>query len=162
MNPVEMTLDPHEFHAAVNSALLQVTCSSLDRRDHTYTMQRSKLGVLNHSVIGSIGEMAFAKFADRFFIQDINAFHKRPDCFEDIEVRCSDRNLTLITRNDDDPSRKYVKVMTNGSKALIVGWLYGSETRKLEFFHSSEGKRDCWMTPHVHLKDPRTIFNQPF
>ena len=126
-------------------------------------MRRTKLGVLAHSVIGAIGEIAFAKFADRFFIPHINTFHNTPDCFEDIEVRSSDSNLTLITREDDNPNRKYVKVMTNGSAALIVGWLYGSDTRQDQYFHSSEGNRVCWMVPHKQLNDPTTIFDQiPF
>jgi len=160
VKPVEVLISPTEFHAAVNSALLQVTCSSLDKRNHTYTMKRNKLGILNHSIIGAIGEIAFAKFADRFFIPQVNTFHGIPDCFEDIEVRTSDKNLTLITRDDDSPDRKYVKVMTNGNKALIVGWLYGHETRRDEFFKSSEGQRDCWMTPHEYLKHPSTIFEK--
>ena len=159
MNPVKINLSPTEFHAAVNSALLQVTCSTLDKRNHRYTMNRNKLGVLNHSIIGAIGEIAFAKFADKFFIPQINIFHSIPDCFQNIEVRSSDKNLTLITRNDDDPERKYVKVMTNGSAALIVGWLYGSATRQDQYFKSSEGQRDCWMVPHEHLNEPATIFD---
>jgi hypothetical protein len=157
--PVEILFSPTEFHAAVNSALLQVTCSSLDKRNHAYTMKRNKLGILNHSIIGALGEIAFAKFADRFFIPQVNTFHNIPDCFEDIEIRTSDKNTTLITRDDDAPERKYVKVMTNGNKALIVGWLYGHETRRREFFRQSEGQRDCWMTPHQFLRPPKTIFN---
>jgi len=161
IQPVEVLLSPTEFHAVVNSALLQLTCSTLDKRNHTYTMNRNKLERLNHAVIGALGEVSFAKFADKFFIPQINTFHGVPDCFENIEVRASDKNLTLITRDDDDPSRKYVKVMTNGSKSLIVGWLYGHETRKKDFFNSREGQRDCWMVPHKFLRNASTIFGSP-
>jgi hypothetical protein len=121
-------------------------------------MKRTKLGILNHSIIGTIGEIAFAKFADRFFIPQVNTFHGVPDCFENIEVRSSDKHKYLITRNDDEPDRKYVKVMTNGNAALIVGWLWGEETRQDEYFITEEGKRDCWMVPHSQLRQPNTIF----
>lgn len=151
----EVPLTPTEFHYAVNCALLQITCSELDRRDHTYTMKRDRLGRLHHAVIGAIGEIAFAKYADRFFVPQINTFHNIPDCFADIEVRASDANKTLITRDDDDPRRRYVKVMTNGNTAWVIGWLFGHETRQAKYFRNTG--RPCWMVPHQQLRPINTL-----
>ena len=156
--PAKVELSPVEFHMAVNSALLQVTASALENRNHKKTMDRNRMEILHHSVVGAIGEIAFAKWANRFFVPSCNTFHNIPDCFEDVEVRCSDKNLFLITRDDDAPDRRYVKVMTNGNSALVVGWLFGHEAKQDKWFKSSEGKRDCWMTPHSELKQIETIY----
>jgi hypothetical protein len=152
-----VVLTPTEFHHAVNCALLQITASELDKRNHTYTMKRDRLGRLHHATIGAIGEIAFAKWMDRFFVPQINTFHGIPDCFEDVEVRASDKHTSLITRDDDAPDRKYVKVMTNGNGARIIGWLYGHETRQDKWFINKENQRPCWMVPHNNLRTIATI-----
>jgi len=146
-----------EFHYAVNCALLQITSSELDKRNHSYTMRRNRLERIHHATIGSIGEIAFAKWMDRFFVPQINTFHSIPDCFEDIEVRASDKHQFLITRDDDSPDRKYVKVMTNGDGARIIGWLYGHETKQDKWFIDKDNQRKCWMVPHKNLRPINTI-----
>jgi hypothetical protein len=155
---VHIELTHTEFHMAVSHAILTMTASAAENRNHRKTMDRDRLDILHHSVIGAIGEISVAKYLNKFFVPHLNAFHNIPDCFEDLEVRASDKNNALITRDDDAPDRKYIKVMTNGNKAIIVGWLFGHETRRNDWKRTTG--RPCWMVPHEHLR-PISTLNDP-
>ena len=111
---------------------------------------------------GILGEMATAKALDKFWSGNVGQ-HGTTDVGgqHGVEVRSRTeigRNLILHPRDSDD--KKYVVAVTQNAPDIhLVGWCYGRDGKKQEFWQEFTG-RPCFFVPDEALQPIEKILER--
>ena len=102
---------------------------------------------------GACGELAVAKYLNRYWPGHINTFNRLPDILPDIEVRTRSReDYQLIVRPKDVNLRKFVHVTGEAPNFLIWGWMYGEDAKAHADWQANHGGRPtAWFVPTDQL-----------
>lgn len=125
-----------------------------------------KLGYWSwHSHIeGAAGELAVAKALSLYWNGSVNTFGKA-DLMDDIQVRLrkttSDFEPCLIVRPEDDDAHLFVLVIGESPFFHVVGWLYGHECKKPEWYKTYGQKRPAFFAPIAALRDINDLLEEP-
>lgn len=150
---LEITLTAPEFFSAIEIGKMRFLASEFVKMNHAKTKKRDWIARLRDDVCGACGEMAFGKASGRWFIPSVNTFHRVPDCFEDVEIRGTERlDGSLIVRDDDPEDRRYILATVSAPKVVLVGWLYGHECKKGRFIRNPDNQREAWFVPQENLR----------
>jgi hypothetical protein len=127
----------------LESQLLGLNAATSYKRTFEERLEDEVNGVLAEIIIGRIVDK-------KTFMPTLNGFHEVPDVGEDIEVRSTkELNHNLILRDNDDPFRRYVLVISDALRGWYVkGWCYGYEAMKPEWHCAEDGR------PHYLYKGP--------
>lgn len=125
-----------------------------------------KLGYWSwHSHIeGAAGELAVAKALNMYWSGSVNTFGQA-DIGADIQVRLrkstSDFEPCLIVRPEDDDAHLFVLVIGESPYFHVIGWLYGHECKKAEYFKTYGQKRPAYFVPIPQLRDIHDLTEEP-
>ena len=104
-------------------------------------------------IIGAAGEMAVAKLLGIYWSAGVNTFHGA-DLGINIQVRATDKiDYSLIVRQDDDDQHAYILVISQSPEYHIVGWLWGHECKKDQYWKAPNNRPGAWFVPQDKLKD---------
>ena len=104
------------------------------------------------NIEGVCGEMAFCKAMDLFWSPKWNTFKTEGDQ-AGVEIRTRLRSFyQLMVRPGDPDERPYVLVRGEAPKFEVVGWQYGIEAKRDEWFkdHGEQGK-PAYFVPDANL-----------
>lgn len=97
---------------------------------------------------GAMAEMAVAKLLDKYFPNDF-----KTDISHDIEVRTTRHpNGCLIVRQNDSDAKRYVLVICETPKFHIIGWVWGSDAKRPEYWRAPNGRPGAYFVPQSALK----------
>jgi hypothetical protein len=110
------------------------------------TYHSNYMEIMERDITGILGEMVVGRAIDPNYMPSVNTFHGTSDVVNGIEVRSTQhQNGSLIIRDNDDPSRKYVLVVVQPMIGFdIKGWVYGYEAKTDEWFKSDDGRPAWW------------------
>lgn len=152
---IEVKLTPREVRACISVAADRLTASTEAGLNHATTYHRSLLVRMSQEIVGTCGEMAFAKARGMFWSPSVNTFHKSPDITgrgKDIEIRSTERdNGCLFVRANDDPKRWYILVTGEPPVMKVRGYILGERAMVEEFYWEPEGQRPTWKVPQAAL-----------
>lgn len=101
---------------------------------------------------GALGELATAKFLDRYWRAGVNAFHGPADIGDRCEVRCrSSHDYELIVRTDDDDTRFFVLVTGVAPRYRVRGYIQGSNAKRVEWLKEHGNREPAYFVPHASL-----------
>lgn len=151
---IVINLTVPEFNHAVGTAVLRLTTSLCMGLNASRSVERNFLQRLTDEVAGACGEIAFGKMSGRWFCPGVNQFHRIPDCFEDIEIRSTDKEKgRMIIRNNDSDKRRFVFAVVRAPSVEFFGWLYGKDCKKKRYIDNPGGGRSSWFIPRQDLND---------
>jgi hypothetical protein len=105
------------------------------------------------NIEGAYGELAFAKFINRYWSGSVNTFKDGGDV-GDIQVRTrSKHHYDLIVRDGDRDNDIFVLVTGLAPSYLIRGWIKGIEAKRMDDCIKAYGGRpSAWFVPADRLK----------
>lgn len=111
---------------------------------------------------GALGELAVAKWLDRFWsgrlgkmkAADVGPYDVRTAIRKDRPAR-----YRLIIRETDPEDRPFVLVIGRNGSYEIVGWIYAGNGKKPDYWQDPTGERDpAFFVPRSALWDPARLF----
>jgi len=144
----EISLSKEELlQAAVTGVLRRIESMKLGLQDaHGY----EDTGGWDDDIEGAAGEMAFAKYRDRYWSFHVNTFMGGD--VGRVHVRtCRRKDASLIIRNGDPDDELYVLVIGKSPVYKIVGWILGRDSRKGEWVRAPNGRAPAWFVPQSVL-----------
>ena len=160
MNSLIIHLTYAEFFHAVSAAQVRMAASTGAGLNAATTYHRTWIRRLVEETCGACGEMAIAKWQDRWFVPGLGTFHTFADLFGDVESRGTDNEKgSLIVRDNDDDDRKFVLALVKGPEVTLAGWLYGAEAKVEAYARDPNGYRPAWFVPAANLRDIETLFS---
>jgi hypothetical protein len=126
---------------SLESAILELNPATSRERTPMQKMLDDINSICSELVVGR-------RFFGERWLPKLNVFHEEADVGHDIEVRSTtEPDYSLLVRDNDDPFRRYVLVITDVMKGYSVkGWAYGYEAMREEWATTrGAGGRPCWM-----------------
>lgn len=95
------------------------------------------------SLQGAVGEMAVAKGLNLYWVGSVGEWSAGHDVGGCVDVRSVTKpNHCLILHEMDKDKTPYVLVeLSSPSRATLVGWVYGADGKKPEYWSDPSGKR---------------------
>ncbi len=101
---------------------------------------------------GAIGELAIATALGRPWDATINTFKSQPDVGR-AEVRTRSKSYyELIVRPDDRDDSPYILVTGKAPHYQVVGWCWGHEAKKPEYWRTHGDRPGAYFVPHAALR----------
>lgn len=145
----EITLTDSELKLAATVAIERNIENIFEGRKHAHGFGGSN-GWDNH-IEGAAGEMAFAKFANKFWSGNIGNLDAND--VGRVEVRtASDHNRRLIIHKRDPDDRAFVLVTGLAPTFRIRGWIWGEDAKQDRYWKDPAGGRPAYFVPHQELK----------
>lgn len=112
-----------------------------------------------HEIEGAVGEYVVAKFLNINWPGDWWTRKRTADLLPDIEVRWTKYNDGHLLIKDGDPiTNRYVLVVGAIPTYYVVGWVYGNEGTKQEYYRPIKpGAEPCFCVPQDALRSMRLI-----
>lgn len=99
---------------------------------------------------GAAGEMAFAKWANRYWSGNLGDL--QADDVGQTQIRTRSRHgYELIVHPDDADERVFVLLTGLAPTFRIRGWIWGWDAKRSEFWKDPAGGRPAFFVPHVAL-----------
>lgn len=152
---IGIRLTPGEVAIATTVAGLRVK-NVLDRGLRE-TNGSSLEGALHRHVTGALGEIAVAKWLDRFwspadaatmFKGDVGAIEVRA-----VEWEPRDMQRRLYIKRDDVDERRYILAVVKLPIVTLAGWKTGGAGKRPEWLNDPQGGRPVFFVPHDELQD---------
>jgi hypothetical protein len=100
--------------------------------------------------LGTLGEMALAKQQGVYWSGNLNSF-KAPDVGK-FQVRAAEpERYQLIIRPDDPVDDVYVLVTGRAPKLFVIGWMTGTEARRVGKWGSPNSQPEAWWVAQSSL-----------
>ena len=140
--------------------LLTAGMQGLFRRLKAIEKQRDNQGVpfnqlWESDIIGSMGEMVIAKWLDKFWSPQVGELDSETGDVAGLQVRTTGyRDGHLWMSKHDNPDHIFVLVRGDNSVKQswwIVGWVYGHEGKKEEYWSSKLRNRYAYWIPQSVL-----------
>lgn len=100
---------------------------------------------------GALGEMAFAKWRNRFWsgsLGDLRAADVGP-----VQIRTTVKHTNCLLLHKEDPDdAPFVLVTGAGPTFVLRGWIYGREGKRPEFWRDPVGGRPAFFVPQRALR----------
>lgn len=126
----EVILAPHEMLLAANVGVMRQVQNLRKGRKDSYGFQG--LGWEVH-ILGACAELAVAKLTGTFWNGALG--NLSADDVGELQVRYTDKpNGRLIVHPKDQDDKKFVLVRGAPPKMLVVGWMYGRDAKKKEYW----------------------------
>jgi len=150
---IEIKLELEEINRALSTAYERWSLSTRDKKKDSYTWTD---GLMKH-FYGCVGEMACAKYLDRYWSGHVNQYKGgKADIGMDIEVRHRiERDKDLIIEKNDPPNRVYVLTRGIPPDIEVVGW-YSKEMVKKSHLKKMRF-REVYCIPEPDLLDLKEI-----
>lgn len=149
-----VTLIPAEFMAAVQAATNRYITAAMGKWAGHLDPKQTTSQRLYNNIIGAMAEMAVAKAFNKWFVPRLNTFHNESDVLEDIEVRGTDvATNSLIIRDNDPLSRRFILVVVDDMTCHLKGWCYGNERKMLGDIRNPNNKAPAYFIPQLNLRD---------
>ena len=150
---MKVKLIPVDFMAAVQAATNRYITAAMGQWKGHLDPKQTTAQRLYNNIIGAMAEMAVAKAYGKWFIPRLNTFHNESDVFEDIEVRGTPRSDgSLIIRDNDMDTRRFILVVVTDMECELVGWCYGYEKTKLGTVRDPNSKAPAYFIPQSNLR----------
>ncbi len=154
-NGNRVVLSMTEMLHALSHVSLRMATSHASDLNHATTYERSFHERVVQEFIGICGEMAVAKFRDKWWIPPLNEFHRTPDVAA-TEVRSTYREDGCLILRDNDPDDRFYVLVTGTPPVLnIVGYIRGRDGKADEFRRNPNGYRLAWFVPQDALIKPQ-------
>jgi hypothetical protein len=149
---------PAEFMAAVQAATNRYITAAMGKwAGHLDPVQTTPQRLYNN-IIGAMAEMAVAKAFNKWFVPRLNTFHNESDVLEDVEVRSTTRSDgSLIIRDNDPLSRRFILVVVTDMTCHLKGWCYGYEREALGTLRDPNSKAPAYFIPQPNLHDMQSF-----
>ena len=103
------------------------------------------------------GELSVAKALGIYWDGSVNTF-KRPDLPPDIQVRTSKSYQDhLVIRSADADDERFIKVVGVHPDYELVGWIWGREGKRAEYWGERNGTYPAFWVPHAALRVMETF-----
>ena len=101
---------------------------------------------------GAAGEMAYAKFQDRYWSGSVNTFKQGGDV-GDVQIRTrSKSDYDLLIRDGDRDDDYFVLVLGIAPKFEIVGWIRAGDAKQPEYLKEHGGRPAAYFVPQPALR----------
>jgi hypothetical protein len=146
---IRVDLTPVELELAAFIASKRQTENLFKRRPDAHGAPRE--GGWQLHVEGAAGELAVAKWADKFWsgnLGDLDA-----DDVGRIQVRTRSRHdYDLIIHPSDPDNRAFVLVTGLAPHFVLRGWIWGAEGKRPEYWRDPAGGRPAFFVPQAALR----------
>jgi hypothetical protein len=149
---VTIQLSMSEIHIASIVGIQRSLDALRNNRDGRYGCDRAPGFDLD--IIGCLGELALAKYLDRFWNGAFGDF-KAKDVAQRFQVRASSYtgpNAGLILHPDDSDNQPFVKAIVRLPTVSLMGWLNGFDGKQKQFWSELQPGRPCFLIPHQQLQ----------
>ena len=103
---------------------------------------------------GAAGEMAFAKWADRYWSGSLG--NLKADDVGSVQVRTtSGHNNRLILHAEDPDDRRFVLLTGLAPRFIIRGWIWGRDAKQEKYWKDPAGGRPAFFVPQDDLRSMR-------
>ena len=107
-------------------------------------------GWSNH-VEGAAGEMAFAKYRDRYWSGSVGTFKEGGDV-GDVQIRTRSKSgYDLIVRDGDRDDDYFVLVVGTAPRFRIVGWIRAADAKQPQWRQEHGGRPGAYFVPQSAL-----------
>lgn len=136
------------------------TCEKRDRKvipRYAGTTAHSEQEMWGNSICGAMGELVLAKAFGCYWPAKVNADKSEPDIEPDWQARYTPLFTGhLIFQHDDRNDQRYALINGRYPRFRVVGWIWGHECRREEWFQARESKPfkpndDCYFVPQLVL-----------
>ena len=101
---------------------------------------------------GAAGEMAYAKFRNKYWSCSVGTFQSGGDVGE-VQVRTrSKQDYDLIVRKDDPDDAFFVLVIGQSPSFRICGWMKGGDAKQDKWLQTHGGREPAYFVPQADLE----------
>lgn len=150
MDYVEVSLEPYEFSLAVDVGVRRQMAAVLTGKRDKYGIDPE--GGWGVHIEGACGEMAVAKYLDRYWNGSVNTFRLGGDV-GDLQVRTrSHHDYDLLIREADRAGDTFVLVTGQAPHFRIHGWIEAAEARQPRWLKAHGQRGQAWFVPQSELR----------
>lgn len=148
MTGVAITLTPEECRLAIVVGTERNLGNVLQGRQHRHGYAGGGWSI---HIEGAAAELAYSKFRDRYWTGALADSPVHTGDVGLVEIRSTARpDGALIIHRTDHDERPYVLVTGRMPTVRLVGWLYGAEAKRDEFWRTDTG-RPAFFAPQSEL-----------
>ena len=138
-----------EVILAASVGVMRNVTNLRDRRRDAHGLRSDDLG-WQHHIEGACGECAFAKFAGLFWSGAVG--NLTADDVGPWQVRTRTRDdYQLIVHQSDPDDRRFVLVRGRCPRYAVVGWIWGRDAKRHEWWADPKGGRPAYFVPDEAL-----------
>ena len=132
-------------------AMVGITREAQDREEKKINSAQAKAeGGWDRHVMGALGEMAFAKWANIFWSGSLGDYHA--DDVGPYQVRAiyGERHRLIIRPGDKD-NKKFILVWDQTPKYFLMGWQWAGNIKRKVFWENPNGRDPAFFVPQTAL-----------